>query len=209
LLHLTLACVRCEPTIEAAEDLLLTASKHAGAQAVSAIQFSSAHHAEALASAHAPSRLDCGAANWLHAQWRRSSRRRPMLLTAPQSLALPSANVLLHGHREFSGLTTLVCFFGVPTNNSTLAELITPHLHNLLLRLRRAGWLNLSAFTSAEHSIITHLVLGGSNKQIARALGKSETTIRNQLHRMYLKLGVGRRIDAIRMLEHLMLVDAQ
>jgi DNA-binding NarL/FixJ family response regulator len=116
--------------------------------------------------------------------------------------------VLLHGHREFSGLTTLVCFFGVPTNNSTLAELITPHLHNLLLRLRRAGWLNLSAFTSAEHSIITHLVLGGSNKQIARALGKSETTIRNQLHRMYLKLGVGRRIDAIRMLEHLMLTDA-
>ncbi len=87
--------------------------------------------------------------------------------------------------------------------HSMFAQLIAAHVHDLLIGLLRIGKSESPALSPAERNIITHLLCGKSNKQIAFALGKSESTIRNQLRRLFEKLGVTRRIEAIRTLEQL------
>lgn len=47
-----------------------------------------------------------------------------------------------------------------------------------------------------ERQIITLLAKGDSNARIARQLGVSEKTIRNQLTPLYTKLGVTDRVQA-------------
>jgi two-component system nitrate/nitrite response regulator NarL len=50
--------------------------------------------------------------------------------------------------------------------------------------------------TGSEREILLALAGGASNKQIARRLGKSEFTVRNQLSRLFDKLGVTNRTQA-------------
>jgi two-component system, NarL family, nitrate/nitrite response regulator NarL len=50
--------------------------------------------------------------------------------------------------------------------------------------------------TDREREIVGRLALGESNARIARHLGLSEKTIRNQLSAVFLKLGVGDRVHA-------------
>lgn len=51
--------------------------------------------------------------------------------------------------------------------------------------------------TPAEAEVVGHAVRGLTNKQIARALRKSELTVRNQLTAVYRKLGLKRRLQLI------------
>lgn len=51
--------------------------------------------------------------------------------------------------------------------------------------------------TRAEAQVVSHAARGLSNKEIARALGKAETTVRNQLQSVYRKLGVRSRLRLI------------
>ena len=51
--------------------------------------------------------------------------------------------------------------------------------------------------TRAEAQVVSHAARGLSNKEIGRALGKAETTVRNQLHSVYRKLGVSSRLRLI------------
>jgi DNA-binding NarL/FixJ family response regulator len=51
--------------------------------------------------------------------------------------------------------------------------------------------------TPREREVLGYLHLGYSNQQIALALGSAPRTVRNQLSRVYDKLGVGTRAEAV------------
>ncbi|MBI2511738.1 MAG: helix-turn-helix transcriptional regulator [Opitutae bacterium] len=51
--------------------------------------------------------------------------------------------------------------------------------------------------TPAEAEVVAQAVRGLTNKEIARALRKSELTVRNQLTAVYRKLGLKRRLQLI------------
>ncbi|MEV8129040.1 helix-turn-helix transcriptional regulator [Streptomyces sp. NPDC085944] len=51
--------------------------------------------------------------------------------------------------------------------------------------------------TPREDEIVTLLLTGASNRVIARSLGITERTVKNNLHTVYRKLGVGGRAEAI------------
>lgn len=51
--------------------------------------------------------------------------------------------------------------------------------------------------TDREHAVLSLLVAGHSNRQIAQALQVSESTVKNHLHALYAKLGVESRGQAI------------
>lgn len=50
--------------------------------------------------------------------------------------------------------------------------------------------------TAVELQLLQALLSGASNKQIARELGKSEFTVRNQLSVAFQKIGVANRMQA-------------
>jgi DNA-binding CsgD family transcriptional regulator len=51
--------------------------------------------------------------------------------------------------------------------------------------------------TPAEAEVVAQAVRGLTNKEIARALRKSELTVKNQLGSVYRKLGLKRRLQLI------------
>lgn len=51
--------------------------------------------------------------------------------------------------------------------------------------------------TPAEAEVVSQVVRGLTNKEIARALRKSELTVKNQLGSVYRKLGLKRRLQLI------------
>lgn len=53
--------------------------------------------------------------------------------------------------------------------------------------------------TPAEAAVVSHVVRGLTNKEIARALRKSDLTVKNQLTAVYRKLGLKRRLQLIAM----------
>ena len=53
--------------------------------------------------------------------------------------------------------------------------------------------------TPAEAAVVSHVARGSTNREIARALGKAEGTIKNQLASVYRKLGVRNRVRLIMM----------
>ena len=50
--------------------------------------------------------------------------------------------------------------------------------------------------TQRERQIMTMLTFGFTNRGIGHVLGTKETTVRNQLHIIYQKLGVNSRTEA-------------
>jgi|LNAP01.1.fsa_nt_gb DNA-binding NarL/FixJ family response regulator len=56
---------------------------------------------------------------------------------------------------------------------------------------------NQPALTSREVELMRGLAAGLTNQQIARTLHRSEKTIRNQLTRLYEKLGARNRTEAV------------
>lgn len=55
----------------------------------------------------------------------------------------------------------------------------------------------LQTLTDAEVRILHWLASGRTNAQIAECVGRSEKTIRNQLTRLYVKLRVANRTEAV------------
>lgn len=51
--------------------------------------------------------------------------------------------------------------------------------------------------TRIERALLQALRTGASNKALARQLGKSSHTVRNQLSALFMKIGVGNRIQAL------------
>jgi DNA-binding CsgD family transcriptional regulator len=56
------------------------------------------------------------------------------------------------------------------------------------------------ALTAAEQALLHWLATGRTNAQIGQCLGRSEKTVRNQLTRVYGKLGAANRTQAVAML---------
>lgn len=56
----------------------------------------------------------------------------------------------------------------------------------------------LPELSQREHEVLRQLAEGLSNKQIARALGVSENTVKTHLANLYAKLGVSRRTEALK-----------
>jgi DNA-binding NarL/FixJ family response regulator len=54
-----------------------------------------------------------------------------------------------------------------------------------------------AALTTAERFVLNRLASGHTNAQIGHHLGRSEKTVRNQLTRIYAKLGVANRVEAV------------
>ena len=54
-----------------------------------------------------------------------------------------------------------------------------------------------AALTATEHAVLHLLATGRSNAQIGQCLGRSSKTVRNQLTRVYAKLGVINRAEAV------------
>ena len=51
--------------------------------------------------------------------------------------------------------------------------------------------------TARERDVLRTLLAGATNKEIGRQLQISEATVENHLHRIYLKLGVRNRTEAV------------
>ena len=84
---------------------------------------------------------------------------------------------------------------------------VMPYLHKSLLDLYLSHCSVIPELTHAEENVYRLLSEGRSNKEIAKALNRSDATIRNQLHAIFIKLGVGTRTEAVakqhdRALEH-------
>lgn len=54
-----------------------------------------------------------------------------------------------------------------------------------------------SQLTSREHQVLRHIAAGQSNKQIARALGISEGTVKQHMHDICAMLGASSRLEAL------------
>ncbi len=55
----------------------------------------------------------------------------------------------------------------------------------------------LAALSKREREVVGYLGLGYTNQEIALALGSAPRTVRNQLSRVYEKLGVSGRAEAV------------
>jgi DNA-binding CsgD family transcriptional regulator len=53
------------------------------------------------------------------------------------------------------------------------------------------------ALTAGESMLVRWLAAGRTNAQIGQCLGRSEKTVRNQLTRVYAKLGAANRAEAV------------
>ena len=115
---------------------------------------------------------------------------------------LAGGQIVVSGHMEARlAPCSLFVFMGIrrrdPGELTRLANAITPALHCALLSIQRSRNSLSNPLTPAEQAICYLLIRGVSNKELARALGKSESTIRNQIHSIFLKLGVTTRTAAV------------
>jgi DNA-binding CsgD family transcriptional regulator len=86
-----------------------------------------------------------------------------------------------------------------PRDLALLAEVL-PMLSLAQKSYLRAGSTNeeaAAALTAREREVWSYLRLGYTNQQIALALGSAPRTVRNQLSRVYEKLGVSGRAEAV------------
>jgi DNA-binding NarL/FixJ family response regulator len=74
--------------------------------------------------------------------------------------------------------------------------LLAPEAAGTLLRSASWSWGGLEALTSREREVLAELAKGRSNREIARALGVSEKTIKAHVSSVLAKLGVQDRTQA-------------
>lgn len=199
-----LSLIRCDRSIDAATEALRRAGAFMGANSTAAFLFAR-DFTPLIPDLCAGPPILCADVESARREWQRARTPVRVTCSATHERSDLAPSILVHGYRDLRGFTSLFCFLmeGELERHSMFAQLIAAHVHDLLIGLLRIGKSESPALSPAERNIITHLLCGKSNKQIAFALGKSESTIRNQLRRLFEKLGVTRRIEAIRTLEQL------
>jgi DNA-binding CsgD family transcriptional regulator len=81
-------------------------------------------------------------------------------------------------------------------------QIIAPHLHACLLRIlgnqqaASAGLATSKTLSAVERKVLSWVAVGKSNKEIAQILGRSQSTIKNQVHNIMVKLGAQNRAHA-------------
>jgi DNA-binding CsgD family transcriptional regulator len=119
----------------------------------------------------------------------------------PRLRSLASGHLVLNGYADSEDESRSVFVFtgvrrGAPDRLECVLKGITPSLHRVFFTTYGAPNLAAPRLTHAEKQICRLLLDGASNKKIARALTKSEATVRNQLHGIFVKLHVGTRSAA-------------
>lgn len=150
-----------------------------------------------------PPRLASGTSFWQHiAMWRTILLYSGLLALCAFVLQWLDARVMM---RSMSGdlVTVLVALgfaaLGLWTGISVMQRRrLGPGRNHAAIRA-----LGLS---NREVEVLEHLVAGGSNKEIARALGISPNTVKTHLARLFEKLGVDRRAAAVSEARRLALV---
>lgn len=115
---------------------------------------------------------------------------------------LASGDFLICGHIDTARLSrSTFAFAGVCLGDLEQLQngikTITPYLHEALLNMYLSHSPVVPGLTPAEENVYRLLSDGLSNKEIAKILNKSDATIRNQLHAIFVKLGVGTRTEAV------------
>jgi DNA-binding CsgD family transcriptional regulator len=113
--------------------------------------------------------------------------------------------LVIHGVVDLSGhMGSFFSFAGVPltiaaAQAARMMEMLVPPLHTALSRIPNATSQNqaLSSLTKIEKQLLGWLAAGRSNLEIAQLRGKSPETVRNQLHRLFSKLQVSSRAEAV------------
>lgn len=128
-----------------------------------------------------------------------STRRSPI---GPRLRPITPGRVALHVHSdERDGSQSAFVLLGVfdCSDERAVAILrkIIPTLHRALVNLRYKRIAIDLGLTPAERIVCRLLLEAGSNKELARALNKSVSTVRNQLHAIFEKLDVNTRTAAI------------
>ena len=126
----------------------------------------------------------------------------------PRLRQLALGHLVLSGYADSARTSCSVfAFIGVrPSNTDRLKRVlqcITPALHRALCNVQQTRVATSLSLTPAEKAICRLLLAGVHNKEIARALGKSDATVRNQLHAIFPKLGVTTRTAAATRLREL------
>lgn len=116
-------------------------------------------------------------------------------------------NVAAHGVLSPSRETaTYFSFSQVPTRlvarHALMLELLAPHLHRAYLGAAGAvrhesltcAPLNL---TTSEQRVLQQMYIEGSTKTVARALGRSDHTVKHQIRSVLRKLGASNRAEAV------------
>jgi len=104
---------------------------------------------------------------------------------------------LVHGRFEPDELIRAV--HEVAAGRPVLSPAVAPAVFEVLRRgpAREDEGDGRFALTEREREIMGHLVDGSSNREIGERLFLTEKTVKNHLHRIYMKLGVHRRSQAI------------
>lgn len=114
---------------------------------------------------------------------------------------LALGHLVLSGHADSEQASrSMFAFIGVRRGSTdwlkSVLQSITPALHRALVNAQKTRSAASPSLTPAEKAICRLLLAGAHNKEIAKALGKSDATVRNQLHTIFPKLGVTTRTAA-------------
>ncbi len=98
---------------------------------------------------------------------------------------------------SFAGLSTSVS----ADEHRKMLRLLAPPLSQALMSIDRMSHASVGIgpeLSRAERELLRWVAAGRTNGDIAKLRNRSVYTVRNQLHSAYLKLGVGSRTEALR-----------
>lgn len=127
--------------------------------------------------------------------------RLSALPLGPSLRPLVQGHLLVHDHTDpVQGSRSVFAFIGIRKKSMEsvrhVLKAIAPALHRVFLTVHESHGSVLATLTPAEKAISQLLLNGARNKEIARTLGKSDATVRNQVHALFAKLEVGTRAAA-------------
>ncbi|MBV8503823.1 MAG: helix-turn-helix transcriptional regulator [Paucibacter sp.] len=123
-------------------------------------------------------------------------------------------NALVGGTERLYGGATFFAFFEMPSapteRHEFFLHLLVPHLHQAFLRIiansemlgQGTGVVHRpispqSPLTARELEVMSYLLVGKTNVEIGMILGLSSLTIKNHLQKIYRKLSVSNRVQAM------------
>jgi DNA-binding CsgD family transcriptional regulator len=98
---------------------------------------------------------------------------------------------------SFAGLSPSVSV----DEHRKMLRLLAPPLSQALMVIDRMSYTSAGTrqeLSRAERELLRWVAAGHTNRDIAKLRGRSVATVRNQLHSAYVKLGVGSRTEALR-----------
>ena len=143
----------------------------------------------------------------------------PLSRFETEVLALELRNAIVHGTGRLCGAETVFALFSLPTaptaRHTFFLELLLPSLHLTFLRVATQTTSRLDGpsdpksrrLTAREAEILQWVARGKRNHEIGVQLELSALTVKNHVQKIYRKLGVNNRAQAISRGHELQLLD--